>query len=184
MRRIVILVLLLGVSWMPLQWAQTPTAGPAPEVQKWDLWVGDWTLAGTAKDTATEPEYRVDWRMQGSWILGGHFVEVRGTWKGKRVESTSLEILSYDPVRRIHAFSGFATDATTWIATATFTPGTCIETGTTTGPDGKTATWRNTWSVSPDGMSISGKEEVEQDGVRWTGFTVKGTKTNPPSRNY
>ena len=122
--------------------------------------------------------------MQGRWILGGHFVEVSGTWKGKGEKSTSLEILSYDPVRRIHAFSGFATDATTWVATATFTPGICIETGITTGPDGKTATWRNTWSVRPDGMSILGREDVEQDGVRWTGFTVKGTKAKLPPGNY
>jgi len=183
MRRIVILVLVLGTSWIPLQWAQTPMVGPAPELQKWDIWVGDWTLTGTAKDTPTEPEYKADWRMQGRWILGGHFVEVHGTWKGKGAESTSLEILSYDAVRRIHAFSGFETDGETWVATATFSPGICIETGTTTGPEGKIATWRNTWSVSPDGMSISGREDVEQDGVRWTAFTVKGTKTKPPSGN-
>jgi hypothetical protein len=121
--------------------------------------------------------------MQGRWILGGHFVEVRGTWKGKGAESIWFEILSYDPVRRIHASSGFGSDGTIEVVTVTFTPGTCIETGTDTGPDGKTATFRHTWSVSPDGMSISGKEEREQDGVRWTAFTVKGTKTKPPSGN-
>ncbi len=124
MGRIILLVLLVGVCWTPLQWAQSPTAGPPPELQKWDIWVGDWTLVGTAKDTASEPEYKVDWRMEGRWILGGHFVEVRNTWKGKGAELTSLEILSYDPVRRIHAFSGFDSDGTTWVATATFSNGT------------------------------------------------------------
>jgi hypothetical protein len=183
MGRIILLVLLVGVCWTPLQWAQLPTAGPPPELQKWDIWVGDWTLIGTAKDTATEPEYKVDWRMQGRWILGRHFVEVRGTWKGKGTESTSLEILSYDVVRKIHAYSGFASDGTTWVATVKFSDGTVVETETDTGPDGKIATLRNNWSVSPDGMSISGTEEREQDGVRWTAFTVKGTKTKPPSGN-
>ena len=181
MGRIILLVLLVGVCWTPLQWAQLPTAGPPPELQKWDIWVGDWTLIGTAKDTATEPEYKVDWRMQGRWILGRHFVEVRGTWKGKGTESTSLEILSYDVVRKIHAYSGFASDGTTWVATVKFSDGTVVETETDTGPDGKIATLRNSWSVSPDGMSISGTEEREQDGVRWTAFTVKGTKTKPLS---
>jgi hypothetical protein len=181
MRRIILLVLLVGVCWTPLQWAQAPTAGPAPELQKWGIWVGDWTLIGTAKDTATEPEYKVDWRMQGRWILGRHFVEVRGTWKGKGAESTSLEILSYDVVRKIHAYSGFASDGTTWVATVKFSDGTVVETETDTGPDGKIATLRNSWSVSPDGMSISGTEEREQDGVHWTAFTVKGTKTKPLS---
>lgn len=183
MRRIILLVLLAGVCWTPMQWAQAPTAGPAPELQKWDLWVGDWTLTGTAKDTPTEPEYKMDLRMQGRWILGGHFVELRGTWKAKGLELTSLEILSYDPARKIHAFSGFTSGAMTWVATATFAPGTCVETGTFTEADGKIGTFRNTWSVSPDGMSISGKEEREEDGVRWTAFTLKGTKTRPPSGN-
>jgi len=183
MKRIltVAVLLLVGVCWTPLQWAQSPTAVPAAELRKLDLWVGDWTLVGTAKDTATESEYKVDWQMQGRWILGGRFVEVRSTWKGKGKESTWLEILSYDPVRRIHTYSGFASDGTTWVATVKFTEGTFVETETDTGPDGKTATSRNTWNVSPDGMSISGKEEREQDGVRWTAFTVKGTKTKPPS---
>ena len=181
MGRIILLVLLVGVCWTPLQWAQLPTAGPPPELQKWDIWVGDWTLIGTAKDTATEPEYKVDWRMQGRWILGRHFVEVRGTWKGKGAESTSLEILSYDVVRKIHAYSGFASDGTTWVATVKFSDGTVVETETDTGPDGKIATLRNSWSVSPDGMSISGTEEREQDGVHWIAFTVKGTKTKPLS---
>jgi hypothetical protein len=58
-----------------------------------------------------------------------------------------------------------------------------VETETDTFPDGKTATLRNMWTQSPDGMSVSGKEEREQDGVRWTAFTVKGTKTKPPSGN-
>ena len=181
MGRIILLVLLVGVCWTPLQWAQLPTAGPPPELQKWDIWVGDWTLIGTAKDTATEPEYKVDWRMQGRWILGRHFVEVRGTWRGKGTESTSLEILSYDVVRKIHAYSGFASDGTTWVATVKFSDGTVVETETDTGPDGKIATLRNSWSVSPDGMSISGTEEREQDGVHWIAFTVKGTKTKPLS---
>jgi hypothetical protein len=177
MRRIVILIVVLSACLIPPARTQAPTTGPSPELQKWDLWVGDWTLTGTAKDTPTEPEYKLDWRMQGRWILGGHFVDVRGIWRGKGAESVALEIGSYDRGRRIYAISGFADDGTTWVGTVTFSDGISIETGTDTGPDGKTTKWVRTWSVSPDGMSISGKEEREQDGVRWTAFTVKGTKT-------
>jgi hypothetical protein len=181
MGRMILLVLLVGVCWTPLQWAQSPTAGPPPELQKWDIWAGDWTLVGTAKDTATGLEYKLDWRFQGRWILGGHFVEIRGTWKGNGTELILLEILSYDAARKLHAYSGFDSSGTTWVATAKFGNGTFVETETDTGPDGKIATLLNTWTVSPDGMSISGKEEREQDGVRWTAFTVKGTRTKPPS---
>lgn len=179
MRRIIFLILILCACLEPLGRTQAPAASPPPELQKWNLWVGDWTLEGTAKDTGAEPEYKLDWRMQGRWILGGHFVDVRGIWRGKGAESVALEIGSYDRGRRIYAISGFADDGTTWVGTVTFSDGISIETGTDTGPDGKTTKWVRTWSVSPDGMSISGREEREQDGVRWTSFRVKGTKTNP-----
>jgi hypothetical protein len=183
MRRIVILIFVLSACLIPLVWTQAPTTGPSQELQKLKLWAGVWLLEGTAKDTPTEPEYKLEWRMEGRWILGGRFLEVRGMWKGKSAESGSLEVLTYHPARRIHTISGFADDGTTWVATVTFTSGVCIETGTDTGPDGKIATWRNTWIVSPDGMSISGKEEREQGGVHWTAFTVKGTRTKPPAGN-
>ncbi len=26
---------------------------------QWDFWLGDWTLTGSAKDSATEPEYKL-----------------------------------------------------------------------------------------------------------------------------
>jgi hypothetical protein len=157
--------------------AQVPTPVPPPEMKQWDLWVGDWTMVGTAKDAPSEPEYQLQWRMQGRSILGGFFVEVSSTWNGKGPELSFLEILSYDPVQSIHAISGFASDGTTWVGTAAFSDGTSKDTGTDTGPDGKTTRWRNTWTVSPDGMSVSGKEEREQDGTWWTAFTVHGTRS-------
>ena len=162
--------------------AQAPTPAPPPEMKQWDLWVGDWAIVGTAKDAPSEPEYHVEWHAQGRSILGGFFVEVSSTWKGQGAEQTFLEILSYDPVRKLHAISGFANDGTTWVGTAAFSDRTSKDTGTDTSPDGETTRWRNTWTVSPDGMSISGKEEREQDGTWWTTFTVRGTR-NPAGAN-
>jgi len=53
---------------------------------------------------------------------------------------------------------GFDSDGGTWVFDgATFTPGTSIETGTQTAPDGKTSTFRNTWIVSADGYVHLGK---------------------------
>jgi hypothetical protein len=182
--RIILLAFVLGGCLLPVAWTQGPTSVPPPELKAWEIWVGDWTLVGTAKDAATETEYKVDWKMEGRRTLGGFFVEVRNTWKGKGAELSWLEILYYDRARRIHAFSGFESDGVTWVGTATFTPGICVETETDTGTDGKISTWQYTWNVSPDGKSISGKAEREQDGVRWTAFTVRGTKTKPPAANH
>ena len=181
-RTLIAVALVILLSAIAVQ-AQAPAPKPGREVKDWGLWVGDWTLAGTAKDTRDEPEYQVDWRMQGRWILNGFFVEIRHTWKGKGAESRSLEILSYDPVKKVHTCHGFSSDGTTWIMTATFKDGISVEEGIDTGPDGKTTRWRNTWSISPDRMSVSGKSEKEQDGTWWTAFTVKGIKAKTASKS-
>jgi hypothetical protein len=104
--------------------------------KKWDAWIGDWALSGTAKDTSTGPEYKVDWYLHEHWILNGFFVQVDQTWKGNGKEIHSLEILSYDPVKKIHTSSGFSSDGSTWVLTATFDDVTTIEVGKAEGPDG------------------------------------------------
>lgn len=162
--------------------AQSPGPKPPAELRSWDLWVGDWTMVGTARDTPTEPEYALNWELHGSWILGGFFVQVDHVWKGKGLELQELEILSYDPVKRVHASAGFASDGSTWLMTATFDERTSVENGTTTTADGKVIAWRNTWVFSADHMEVSGTSESEQDGVRWTSFAVKGTRARPPAR--
>jgi len=160
--------------------AQRPSSlpKPAPELKDWEVWVGDWTMVGTAKDGPTEPEYKVDWCLHGRWILGGFFVQVDHIWRGKGPEQHSVEILSYDPIKKIHTFSGFADDGTTWTATATFDKDTSVETGTDILPGGKVATWSNTVIFSADRMAASARQEKVQDGIRWTASTFKGTKVN------
>ena len=63
--------------------AQSPNPTPPPELKKWDIWIGDWALSGTAKDTPTGPEYKVDWSLHERWILGGFFVQIAA--QGARV---------------------------------------------------------------------------------------------------
>src|SRR5262249_3668235 len=45
-------------------------AGPL-ELKKWNIFVGNWALSGTAKDTPTGPAYKEDWSLHERWILGG-----------------------------------------------------------------------------------------------------------------
>ena len=79
----------------------------AQELEKWDVWAGNWTLSGKAKDTPTGPQYSLDWHLHERWILGGFFMQVDQTWKGNGPELHSLEILSFDPVRKVHTVAGF-----------------------------------------------------------------------------
>ena len=156
---------------------QSSTPTPPPELKKWDVWIGDWKLSGTAKDTPTGPEYKVDWYLHEHWILNGFFVQVDQTWKANGHELHSMEILSYDPVKKIHTVSGFSGDGWTWSLTATFDKTTTAEQGVATGPDGAIVTSRIEWEFSSDGKALSGTQQSEQNGVRWTAFTVKGTKS-------
>jgi hypothetical protein len=156
---------------------QSSTPKPAPEMKRWEVWIGDWALSGTAKDTPTGPEYKVDWHMHGHWILGGFFAQIDQTWKGNGEDVRVLEFLYYDPIKKIHTGFGFANDGATWPLTATFNNETSVEDFVVTSPDGKLTTCRNTWVFSGDRMAVSGTEESEQNGVRWTSFRVKGTKS-------
>src|SRR5438876_2398374 len=74
-------------------------------------------------------------------------------------------------------FSGFSGDGWTWSLTATFDKTMTTEEGVATGPDGAIVTSRIDWQFSSDGKALSGTQQSEQNGVRWTAFTVKGTKS-------
>ena len=161
--------------------ASTPrVTGPAdPELKHMSAYTGQWTLRGTAKDSPTKPEYKLVWRLDGRWVLNGHFVECRQTWKGDGPEIQSFEMISYDPVSKADVSRGFGSDGSTWVSSVTWVNDhTQVEEGTGTGPDGNSK-FRITWVVSPDQMSMSAKEEAEMDGIKFTGFTVEGTRTAP-----
>jgi hypothetical protein len=165
---------------IPLIVAQAQAQAKTPA--ELGMWVGDWKMAGTAKDTPTEPEYKLDWQLHGRLILKGHFVQIDHIWKGKRTEDHYLEILSYDPIKGAFLSSGFQSDGGGWLSTAPFNfkDKTYVENGTFTDVDGKITKFQITWIFSDDRMALSAIQECEQDGVRWTGFTVNGTKAKTP----
>lgn len=167
------LVILAGVTAL----GQSSAPKPAPELKQWDVWIGDWALSGTAKESAAGPEYKLDWHMHGHWILGGFFAKIDHTWNENGEEGQFMEILSYDAIKKIHAVSGFASDGSSWAVTSTFENETSVETQTMTTPNGDILRCRCTWVFSDDRMAVSGKSECEQNETRWTFFNVKGTKS-------
>jgi hypothetical protein len=156
---------------------QSSSPTPPPELKKWDVWIGDWKLSGMAKDTPTGPEYKVNWYLHEQWILGAFFVQIDQTWEANDHKLHAMEILSYDPVKKIHTVSGFSSDGWTWAMTATFDKTKNTEERVATGPDGAIVKSRIDWEFSSDGKTLSGTQQSEQNGVRWTAFTVKGTKS-------
>lgn len=178
MQRTAIAILLMSAAASAQGQSSSPT--PPPEIKQWGVWIGDWALSGMAKDRSDGPRYKVDWYLHEHWILGGFFVQVDQTWKGNGLELRSLELLSYDPIRKIHTGSGFSSDGSTWSLTARFNNATVIENGESRGSDGQLTNCQTTWLFSNDRMALSGTQECEQNGVRWTAIDVRGRKSNWP----
>ena|SRR5215813_10195888 len=104
-------------------------------------------------------------------------MQVDQTWKANGHEPHSLEILSYDPIKKVHGSSGFSSDGSTWTLIATFDDAKVTEEGVSKGPDGQATTCRTTWTFSRDLKALSGTQECDKNGVQWTAIRVKGTKS-------
>ena len=118
----------------------------------------------------------MNWHLHEHWIVNGFFVQVDQTWKGNGQELNNIEILSYDPVKKIHTVSGFSGDGWSWALTATFDKTTTTEEGVATGPDLAVVTSRIDWQSAATErhyLAHSNPSRTECDGQ----LTVKGTKS-------
>jgi len=104
-------------------------------------------------------------------------MQVDQVWKGNGQESHALEILSYDPVKKAHVSSGFSDDGSTWNLTASFQDNTVTEESVSKNPAGQPTTCHTTFEFSSDHNSLSGTQECEENGKRWTTFRVKGNRS-------
>jgi hypothetical protein len=156
--------------------AQTTPPKPVPGIKPLEIWVGNWTFTGTAKDSANDKEHPLTWRIHGHWRLGGHIVQTDQEWTEDNVTTKYFEVISYRPASRSTISYGVGEDGTSWITTLVLKGDTGLETGTFTLPDGKTASATTTWSFTPDRLSVTATQEWEQDGSKWVSLRVKGTK--------
>lgn len=157
--------------------AQDRKPSPPPELKKLDVWIGNWTLSGTARDQPDSREYSLHWQLHEHWILNGFFMQVDQIWEGGGQVLRGLEMLSYDPRKKIYTDTGFGSDGSTWSLTAAFRDATMIEMGETAGPHGTITRCRMSWVFSNDGRSLAGTEECDKGGVRWKAVEVRGTKS-------
>lgn len=181
MSKLLISVLILLALMLPhTASSQSSEPNPRPEVKSWEFWIGDWTLTGTAGDTQAGPEYPVDWRAHGRWILDGAALEFTTTWKGTGPEEKWVEIMSWDPVRRVHTFIGFSSSGVVWSGTADIGTGGFVEDFLITGTDGQISKRHNEWTFGEDRLTVSGKSVCQDGNDHWTAFTVKGSKIMTP----
>lgn len=179
-RKSVLAIILLVLVLPRAVSSQSSELKPRPEVKSWEFWIGDWALTGTAKDGPTDVEYSLDWRAHGRWILGGAAAEFTSTWKGAGPAAQWVEILSWDPAKRAHTFTGFASTGEVWNGTAVISAGGFVEDFLVSIPDGRVSRCHNEWTFGENRLTVSGTSVCQLGNDQWTAFTVKGSKVKAP----
>jgi hypothetical protein len=143
-----------------------------------DAWAGTWNIKGEARDSASGPNYHVDWTLNGKRILNGFALEISHKWETKSFTQYGFEVTGYDPRNKICITRIFYNDGSWLNSTPSFTGRrTCIENGVTYYPTGKVEIWRYTWIFSDDWMSLNVQGEVLKDNIWFTAFEGRGIKS-------
>jgi len=181
MKRIVAAICLMAIIPAIAVKTQTPITEPKKESVFLDIFVGDWTLVGTSKFLPKAPEHKLNWNIHGHKILGGSFVQLDQTFNDiNGQQEQALEIISFNPSCKTYISHGYSNDGSTWVTKLTYNGHSVTGNGVITTPEGKVIKIRDTWVFTTDYRSVSATEESTLDGVRWTSWSVKGTKTKTP----
>jgi hypothetical protein len=179
MQRITILLFLSLFCFATAVQAQAPAPKPGPEAKKLNVYLGHWTYEGESKPGPLGPGGKSTGETNCQMILGGFFLECRGTEKGPAGETHGLEIMGYDPVNKNFSDEFYADDGSRFSGAATVSGDTWTEAGRFVS-GGKEYQARGTSTLAADLMSITSKSEISVDGKTWTAWEEnKTTKTKP-----
>ena len=163
------LVLSLCVLTSPIVSAQARPA-PTPEVQKLAFFVGNFSSEGTMTVGSTSGRFAA--KDRATWANGGYFVENRSEYTTPFGPGSLLEVLGYDPTRKVYTHDSFDSSGRRISSTGTL--------------DGSVWTWTSDDGrsrhiitvVSP--TSFRFKTEFTLDGKTWATL-VEGTSTKDAS---
>jgi len=167
MKRIVVTVSLLLLFAVSVQ-AQTEPPKPAPELKKnAEVFVGDWTLEGEAKETPLGPAGKVSGKLTIRWVLNGFFQEWK--WVEKHVfgDIETIELNWYDAAAKSYPYQGFQDNGDLYSGSATVSGNVWNFSGVQNhnGIEYKT---RGVITIVSDGVSFTLKVEISTDGKTWT----------------
>ena len=180
MKRVSLLLSLLVFCSATAVEAQAQAPKPGPEVQKLNVWVGHWTLEGEQKAGPFGPAGKYTGELDGRWILGGFYLEMRTREKGPAGEVQFLEIDGYDPVNRNITYSTYGSDGSRESGVYTFSSATTMTFSGKGVAGGKLYLIRGTMIFASDLLSDTAKADVSTDGKTWMpAYVGKATKTQP-----
>ena len=141
---------------------------PAPELQKLDYFVGNWTMDGDIKPGPMGSGGKSTGTAREEWMDGKYFLVSHGTFGGVMGEGTETAYMGYDSSKNVYTYDAFNSLGMHDIATGKL--------------DGDTWTWL--FDQNMGGMTMKGrftmkmvsptsytyKFELSQDGSSWNVF--------------
>jgi len=176
MQRTSLLLLLIFISIATTVRSQTTSLKPSPEIQKLHAFLGHWNGEGEVKSGPWGPEHKVTTDETVEMILGGFFLQIRGTVREPFREV--LWIVGYDPLNKNYPATRYAGDGS--ITTGTLAVDGSTWTFASAGKvsvAGKQYLIRQTMTLAADLRSWTEKRELSEDGNTWiTIAEAKATK--------
>ncbi len=165
--------------------AQQPNQppNPGPELQKLQLWVGDWTYEGESQTTFLGPGEKYTGRVTGRSILNGYGLESVFHEQSPSGETQTVEVDTYDPATKSYPYISVSSDGS--FSQGSFTVNGSVATyeGTTM-VGGNRYKARGTDAVAPDGMSGTMRGEISVDGKTWVLlYATKSTKVQDSEKS-
>jgi len=152
---------------------------PSREDQKQQLWLGEWTYEGETYTKFLGPGGKFAGKMTGRPILDGFGLESVFLERGPSGETRTVEFDGYDPVAKNYPYVSISNNGNLFRGVFTVN-GTVAQWEGISVIQGKRFHDRGTDAVAPDGMSISKRGEISEDGKTWVpSFTYRATKVKP-----
>ncbi len=160
---------LLVISALSLSVRAADQPKPGPEHKKMEVFVGEWTYAGSGESSPFGPAGPFKGKDTSRMVLGGFFLESRGedtgdsgyVWQG-------VALRGYDPVKKTYFLHGFENDGIANSSSTTLSGNTWTSIGSRTDTKGKVYKTRSVETFSSDGRSFTFIAEYSQDdGNTW-----------------
>ena len=150
--------------------AEPEAPKPAPEMQKYKAFLGEWTYDGEAKATPIGKAGKMSGKSSNRLILGGFVMESR--WRDEVNPDVGvldgMDLHSYDAKNKTYVVHYYDSMGGISSGTETVNGHTWTGSGSFTGPKGENVKARNKAVLSADGNTITGTWELSvDDGNTW-----------------
>jgi hypothetical protein len=180
MKRISILLFFLVVCSATAMLAQAPAPKPDPALKKLSVLVGHWTYEGEYVASPLGPAGKVTGERTYQKILGGFYLQGRWAQKGPGGEAQVLEITGYDLVNKNLSSEFYFGDGGRASAVLTISGNAWTWAGKGV-IGGKQMSFKETFVLAADLMSMTDKGEISADGTTWAPLLERTHTKVPPA---